>query len=92
MKQTIMVGDFRDAFIHAGRKENFSYEGLGYLYDYLEELDPEYDLDVIALCCEYGEGEIEEVLKDYGLADLEELNEKTHVVAVFGGRVLYAQF
>ena len=33
----------------------FSYEGLRAIFDYLEELDENYDLDVIAICCDYVE-------------------------------------
>ena len=39
MKQTVYFNDFRDAFRQAGRLENFSYEALEVLYDYLEELE-----------------------------------------------------
>ena len=59
MKRTISIskGDFRDAFQRRGRGDNFSYEGLGALYDHLEEGTAqgaeEYELDVIELCCLY---------------------------------------
>ena len=55
MKQTVTRSDFIDAFRNAGREDNFSYEGLCALYDWLEELGEEYELDVIALCCEFSE-------------------------------------
>jgi hypothetical protein len=98
MKQTIDLWDFRDAFVRMDRKENFSHEGLRHLFEYLEELDregeEEYELDVIALCCEYAEDNVDEVLEAYGLGSIEELHEKT--VVVWHGqqeaRVLYAQF
>ena len=57
MKQTISVNDFRDAFIKYGRNDNFSYDGLGALFDYLEGYEDnrgeEMELDVVALCCDY---------------------------------------
>ena len=58
IKQTVTESDFRDAF-QAIRPDNFSYEGLGALYDYLENLSDDIgddiELDVIALCCDYTE-------------------------------------
>ena len=80
--QTVDVHSFRDAFAHANRKENFSYEGLEILFDYLEELSEEtgetIDLDVIGLCCEYEEMAYDEVIETYlDLSDdeMEEIND-----------------
>ena len=59
MKQTVNFNDFRDAFRAFDRMENFSYEGMQALFDYLEQLEEdtgeEIELDVIALCCDYSE-------------------------------------
>lgn len=59
MKTTISVSDFRDAFRRYDRQENFCYEGLGALFDHLEQLEEdtgeEMELDVISLCCDYSE-------------------------------------
>ena len=55
MKQTINLYQFREAFMHANRKDQFSYEGLELLFGYLEEIDPDYELDVIAVCCDFSE-------------------------------------
>ena len=68
MIQTINVSDFRDAFRAYGRADQFSYEGLGALFDYLEDFDGGgYDLDVIALCCDYSEDSFEDIAKAYGI-------------------------
>lgn len=60
MKTTVSKSDFRDAF-HQMDRDNFSYAGLGALYDFVEELDEDCDteseLDVIAFCCDYVEYE-----------------------------------
>ena len=68
MKQTVNQTDFIDAFKKL-RPDNFSYEGLVALYDYLENLEEEDDeflLDVIALCCDYSEyKDLEEYKKSY---------------------------
>lgn len=42
---------FQDEFRRADRSENFSYEALRALFEYLRGIE----LDVIALCCEYQE-------------------------------------
>lgn len=70
MKTTISnVYQFRDAFHNAGRSTQFSYEGLKLLFDYLEEIDADYDLDVVALCCDYSEDSVADIARDY-LIDL----------------------
>jgi len=78
MYQTITKSDFRQAFadMDADGKCPFSYDGLGVLYDYLEETGYG-ELDVIELCCNFTEYEsIEDFQKDYGkeyqiLSDIE---------------------
>jgi hypothetical protein len=75
MKQTIHLSDFRDAFHNAGRGKQFSYEALELLYDFFEEIDPDYDLDVVAICCDFDEMDADEVRKTYDLesdTDVEE--------------------
>jgi hypothetical protein len=58
MKQSITFNQFYDEF-QAIRPDNFSYDGLQALYEWIEELDEscgiETELDVIALCCEFSE-------------------------------------
>ena len=60
MKQEINKSQFVEQF-NAIRPDNFSYAGLSAFYDWLEELSEgtgeEYNLDVIALCCEFSEYE-----------------------------------
>ena len=71
MKQTVYLQDFRDAFYKMDRKGEFSREGLEILFNYIEELEQnigeEIELDVIALCCEYAESTIEELITDYSI-------------------------
>jgi len=69
MKSTVSLCDFEDAF-RSVRPNNFSYEGLIALFDYLENLEDdtgvELELDVIAFCCEYTEyGNIEDFNRNY---------------------------
>lgn len=62
MKQTVYLDDFRQAFHNMDRGNQFSYEGLELLYDYLEECDENIELDVIAICCDFSECSIDEFL------------------------------
>jgi hypothetical protein len=67
MVQTINLHDFRKAFQEI-RPNNFSYEGLERLYEYLtydEESHGQIELDVIGLCCDFCEMPIDEVIKAY---------------------------
>jgi hypothetical protein len=58
MKQTINKYQFAEAFKTAGRGDQFSYRGLDALFDWLEEVEgEEWELDVIALCCDFSEYE-----------------------------------
>lgn len=106
MKQTIGLSQFRDAFKAADRGEQFSYDALGLLFNYMEELNPDYELDVIELCCEYSEDSLEEIIENYGIEvnsnDSEEdqlqqvkdfLESATVMVGITSiGAIVYAQF
>jgi hypothetical protein len=74
MKTTVSRYDFERAFVDADRRDNFSYEGLNALFDYLEDYEEqtgeEIELDVIALCCDYAEDTYEGIAKNY-IIDLE---------------------
>jgi hypothetical protein len=69
MKTTVSLYYFRDAFVRAGRKDQFSYDALGLIFEYLEDQENdtgyEYDLDVIGLCCELAEQSPEAIASDY---------------------------
>ena len=64
MKQTINLYEFRQAFHNMGRGEQFSYEALELIYNYFEECDPDFELDVIAICCDFSEGDFQEVANE----------------------------
>ena len=72
------VYQFREAFRLAGRSDQFSYEGLEVLFDYLDNLSEDIgepiELDVIALCCDYYESSIQELIDNYNI-DLSEVDE-----------------
>lgn len=77
---TVDIYLFRQQFIDMNRSENFTYEGLGVLFEYLTDLEhceEEYELDVIALCCDFAEGTPKEIADDYeiDLPDTEGMDE-----------------
>ena len=79
MYQTInTASSFRDEFRACGRADQFSYEALGLLFDYLEafEMDTgeEIELDVVSICCDYTEDSPENIRDQYGI-DTEGMDE-----------------
>jgi hypothetical protein len=101
MKQSISKQDFRNAF-NAIRPDNFSYVGLDCLFEYFEDYEEstgeQIELDVIAICCEFIERPIREVLNDYNMFTLCDLYDLTTVIDVseragsFSQRVIYRRF
>jgi len=102
------ASQFQDQFRQAGRADQFSYEALNMLYEYLEDIDPQYELDVIALCCEYSEATPAEIADQYSIemSAIEEgdtdgeldqvigvLSDLTSVVGITSsGSIVYQQF
>jgi hypothetical protein len=89
MINTINKYEFSDAFQKMGRGDQFSYEGLIALFDYLEMLEDDIgepiELDVISLCCEYSEYEnLKEFQDDYGdeYETLESIYNRTALIQV----------
>ena len=89
MINTINKYEFSDAFQKMGRGDQFSYEGLIALFDYLEILEDDIgepiELDVISLCCEYTEYEnLKEFQDDYGdeYETLESIYNRTALIQV----------
>ena len=95
MKQTINEYQFKEAFQNC-RPNNFSYEGLTALYEYLEAYEEdtgqEMELDVIGFCCDFTEYDsLEEFQKEHydkeigdSYEDIEEIEEVTIVIKIEG--------
>jgi hypothetical protein len=106
MIQTIRFSQFTDEF-NAVRPNNFSYEGLSLLFDHIEDLErdsgEQYELDVIALCCEWCEDTPENIAANYSI-DIEDdgnelanvldhLNDETMVAGVTdAGTIVYLAY
>ena len=96
--QEITKSQFRDEF-NSIRPNNFSYQGLSVLYDWLveyyEEAEKGYKLDVIAICCEYSEYEsLEEFNKDYGrdYKNIEQIDNLTTLIPIDSESFIIANF
>ena len=95
MKQTINEYQFKDAFQNC-RPNNFSYEGLTALYNYLEQYEEdtgqEMELDVIGLCCDFTEYDsLKEFQQEYyknepndSYKTIEEIENETIVIPIEG--------
>lgn len=72
----INESSFRDAFHRAGRGDQFSYDALGVLFEYLDESShgKQYELDVIAICCDFAEDTPESIAEQYSI-DIEGLDD-----------------
>ncbi len=75
MKQTVNLSAFMDAFHAYNRYDQFGYQALRILFEYLEEYEDstgeELELDVIALCCDYSVDSVADIASNYDI-DLSE--------------------
>ena len=110
MKQSVNTSTFRDAFHNSVTyRHNFSYMGLSYLFGYLEDLEKdigeEMELDVCAICCDYAESTVDELIDAYSIPVDDEMdkrerleivldfiNEHSILCAHWDDRIIYMQF
>ena len=71
MKQSVNFTAFVDAFHAHQRYDQFGYEALKVIFDYLEEYEDstgeEIELDVIAICCDYSVDTPLSIAETYGI-------------------------
>jgi hypothetical protein len=93
--QTISESQFVDAF-NAVRPDNFSYNGLCALYEYLGGYydGDNYELDVIGICCDFSEyKDIDELREDYAEYELlSDFEDRTTVIKLDNGGLIIQQF
>lgn len=69
--KTFNENDFISEFRLCDRKDNFSYKGLCILFESLEQTAQDcginIEIDVIALCCEYNEDSIADIINNYDI-------------------------
>ena len=86
MKQTVNSYQFIEAFHAYKRYDQFGYNALEILFEYLEELESEtgeeIELDVIALCCDYSVDSVADIASNYDidLSDCEDEDAKFDTV------------
>ena len=84
--KTFNEDDFINEFKAYNREDNFSKEGLRILFESLEQLaidcERSIEIDVIALCCEYDEDSIVNLISlyDIDVTDCDSEDEKIEVV------------
>ena len=89
--------DFEREFIRYDRQDQFSREGLSYIYDLLEELSlgtgEDIPLDVISICCDFTEyRDKEEAFQEHGVESLEELRDYTLAEELENGGVIIQNY
>tara|TARA_Y100001937_G_scaffold125523_2_gene192546 strand:- start:8086 stop:8397 length:312 start_codon:yes stop_codon:yes gene_type:complete len=73
MIRTITEFDFVKSFDDVNRSSNFTIAGRKALFNHFEEMNPDMELDPIAVCCEYTEyASLEEWKQDYGYEPYDE--------------------
>jgi hypothetical protein len=71
MKQAVNFSSFVDAFRAYDRYDQFGYQALRVIFDFLEQYeqdcDTEVELDVIAICCEYDSNHYKDISDNYSI-------------------------
>ena len=95
MYTNVNLYDFERAFVTADRKNNFSYAAKKELFAFFEEIEEDgnqIELDVIAICCEWREKPLQDVLDNYNLESFEELQDNTICFMIDENTVLYEAY
>ena len=85
MKQSVNFSTFVDAFHAYKRYDQFGYEALKIIFEYLEtwehETGEELELDVVSICCDYAAAHYTEIASNYAI-DLNGLDDEEAKEAV----------
>jgi hypothetical protein len=84
--------DLKNEFRQYDRHNSFSSEGFDALFDILNDLGEDFELDVIGVDCDFSEDSLENVLNNYSLESFEELQDNTIAVLLDNGNVLYQNY
>lgn len=76
----------------ACNRDYFTIEGYQAMFDMIDSLGEDFELDVIALCCDYRQDDLESVLESYGLDSFEEIADNTYTVMLDNGQVFYQRY
>ena len=82
----VTKSSFIDAFKRSSRKDQFSYEALEAIFEYLEDYSQDsgenVELDIVAICCEWVEMTWQEVVQAYDV-DLSDVADEDKADAVW---------
>ena len=102
MKTTVNFSDFVDGFTKLElRKDQFSYDGLKLIFDYLESFEEdgeEIEFDPIGICCNFTESTLDDINNDFDKnfkslsAARKFLEEQTNVIGVTNDSIVYENF
>lgn len=71
MIQTLRLSDFTNAFRNSDRADQFSYEALTLIFDYMEGYEDstgeQIEFDMIGICCEWAEDTPENIAAAYDI-------------------------
>ena len=87
--KTFNESDFINEFKACNRQDNFSLNGLRILFESLEqtaiECEINIEMDVIALCCEYNEDTLADIIDNYDIdmTDCDSVDEKIETVEYY---------
>jgi len=101
MKTTVNFSDFVDGFQKMDRENQFSYDALELIFDYLESLEEvgeEIEFDPISICSEFTETTVSEFNSDNGtkfsnIKEIEEyLDEHTSVIGKTKDSIVFENY
>jgi hypothetical protein len=89
MKQTVNFYTFERVFNSSHYSNNFTYDGLKALYDYLDQCEEDFgeeiELNVCALCCDFTEYKNLKEFQHYfsdGYENMDDIKEDTTVIMI----------
>jgi len=88
----------------ACNRDYYTYEAYEALLEMLEGAGEDFELDVVAICCDYTESDAKTIAQDYNIdiSDVDEdevldfvldyLNDETYAIATVDDKILYQAF
>jgi predicted ArsR family transcriptional regulator len=84
--QTLSQSEFIEAFKRSSRADQFSYEALEAIFEYLEDYSrdsgEDVEFDLVAICCDWQEATWQEVAEQYKV-DLSDVEDEDKAGAVW---------
>ena len=69
--QTLSKSSFIDAFKQSSRKDQFSYDALEAIFEYMEDYSNDtgenVELDIVGICCEWSESHWSDIAREYSI-------------------------